>query len=106
MAKGQHKSDKEQYAGYKTLDKRQKNREAKLARHAKKHPNDKQSASAKEVKPYKVKPHTKGNFPDATAKLHDPVTGQPMHDVTYAKWDDPKYDPIPPKKGRKNATAA
>lgn len=102
MAKGQHKSDKEQYSAYKVLDKRQKNREARLKRHAKNHPNDKQVESVKDVKPFKVKSHTKGNFPDAKNQFTHPITGQPIAETSFAAWEG-VYDPIPPKRKGKRA---
>lgn len=100
MAKGQHKSDKEQYSSYKTLDKRQKNRQARLERHAKKHPNDAQAQNAAEVKPYKSKPHTKGNYPEVNTSLVHPITGQPMAEPAFAAWDG-VYEPIPSKKRKR-----
>ena len=65
MAKGQHKSDKEQYSAYSTLSKRINNRKAKLARHMKKHPNDAQTeAAAKTDGTQRQKSHVKGHFPE------------------------------------------
>ena len=99
-------SDKAQYGQYKVGDKRQKNREAKLARHAKKHPNDSQGINAKEVKPFKVKPHTPGAFPALITRYHDPITGQFVDAPSFSTWDG-LYDPIPTKrKGKKNAKTA
>ena len=46
MAKGLHKSDKEQYTGYKAMSKRSVNRLARLKRHLKAQPNDDQATTA------------------------------------------------------------
>lgn len=62
--KGQHKSDKEQYAAYKAKSQRDVNRKKRLERHMRKHPNDAQTAAVVgKVKAFKVKSHTKGHFP-------------------------------------------
>ena len=64
MAKGTHKSDKEQYVAYASLLKRISNRKAKLARHMKAHPNDGQAeAAAGTDGKQKQKSGNKGHFP-------------------------------------------
>ena len=64
--KGQHKSDKEQYAAYSAKSSREVNRKRKLAKHLKNHPNDAQAASAVgKPKAHRVKSHVKGHYPKA-----------------------------------------
>jgi len=96
--KGLHKSDKEQYAAYNSKQSREKNRLARAKRHAKNHPNDKQSAA--KVKDHRSKANVKGNFPEAKWKLRDPITGQPIAAPAFSEWTG-EYSPIPGK--RKNA---
>lgn len=100
--KGLHKSDKEQYNAYEAKGSKEANRKAKLARHAKKHPNDKQAEKASlKVKDYKNKPNTKGNYPAKKDNLmRDAVTGQPIADAEFTNWNG-NYDPIPVKRKRK-----
>lgn len=103
--KGNHASDKAQYAAYQSTGRKETNRSAKLKRHMKRHPNDAQAQKAVgKPAPAKNSAKVKGNFPAPKDSLRDPITGQPMADVAYAGWDSPDYDPIPPKKkARKNA---
>lgn len=100
--KGQHKSDKEQYTAYKATSRREVNRKARLERHMKKHPNDVQTgAQVGKPSTFRSKPNVKGNFEPQKSKIHDPVTGQILSNPSFFGWDDPEYDPIPPKKRTK-----
>lgn len=72
MAKGQHKSDKEQYAAYAAGLKRIKNRAARLARHLKKHPEDVQAVTAAgHDGKQKQDAAVKGHYPSKRFYLYD-----------------------------------
>ena len=74
--KGNHNSDKEQYAAYKAMSKRSVNRRAALARHMKKHPNDEVALTAsKQDGEQRSKPNVKGNFPAKSDYVYHAGTG-------------------------------
>ena len=62
MAKKRSLKGKGSYASYKNENRLEKNREARRARHAKRHPNDKQSQE-KAGKSIRQASNKKGNFP-------------------------------------------
>jgi len=71
-SKGKHVSDKEQYAAYSAQSRRSKNRQARLARHLKAHPEDGIAiAAAKTDGSQKSNPVTKGNYPEQKYFLYD-----------------------------------
>lgn len=72
MAKGQHKSDKEQYGAYKAKSSRSVNRTAKLKRHLKKHPEDAQAQAAlKTDGKQKEQPNQTGHYPARKDFIYD-----------------------------------
>jgi len=93
MAKGQHKSDKEQYAGYAAKLTRLANRKRKLARHLKKHPQDAQAETAtKKDGVHRTSAGTKGSFPlkrdfvyDGAGQKTEVPAFIPPHSVRDAK---------------------